>query len=281
MGLERRHVTAGGYDMPYLEAGPTDETGPARAPGDPVVLVHGFSDSSETWVESAGRLRRQHRVIAPDLPGHGLASSPGDHPYSVGSQAARLVAFLDALGLERVHLVGNSMGGAISAHLTLDHPHRVRSLTLIGAAGVAMPIASTLQQELDEGRNPFSVSTHDEYDEFLGFVVEKRPWIPSGVRAYLAEEYIRRQALNRKILDDLLDEELDLTPRLGDLRAPTLALWGNLDRLIDLSAGRVYHAEIPDARLVILHGIGHCPQVETPGRTAALLRRHFRASADV
>ena len=72
-------------------------------------------------------------------------------------------------------------------------------------------------------------------------------------------------------MSDLLRDDLDLTPRLGDLAVPTLVLWGDRDRVINLSAGRVYHERIPGARLVILHGIGHCPQIEAPGRTSALL----------
>ncbi len=267
-GVVERCVHANGFEIPYLEGGVANT-------GRDVVLIHGFSDTKDSFVDVARTLGRTHRVVLPDVPGFSKASQPWDFRYSLPAITEVLAAALDRMGLSQFHVVGNSLGGAIAAQYALNHPTRVRTLSLIGSAGVTMPVPSPLQRRLDAGDNPFVVETFEEWADFMRLVMERPPVMPGVVRGHMARTFIGRAAMNEKILEELLADDLDLTPRLGEIDAPTLALWGNCDRLIDLSAGRVFHAGIDGARLVILHGIGHCPQVEAPGRTAHTLRTHF------
>ncbi len=263
--LRRKTVRVGALTLPYLEGGV----------GEPLVLLHGFSDNKDSFVDAVRGLVGRYRVVLPDLPGFGEASSPLQFRYSLRTMAAVLRELCDALGIERMHLGGNSLGGAIAARFALDHPRRVRSLVLVCAAGVAMPRPSPLQRELDAGRNPFVLHTFEEHAAFMRFVLEVPPPVPWPVRWHLAQTFIARAELNRKIMDDLLSDDMDLTPDLVHIEAPTLVLWGDRDRLIDVSAAHVFHRRVSDSRLVILHGIGHCPQYETPPRTQALLGSFF------
>jgi pimeloyl-ACP methyl ester carboxylesterase len=143
----------------------------------------------------------------------------------------------------------------------------------VGAAGLVMPTPSPLQRQLDAGVNPFVITSLEQHEAFLRFVLEVPPPMPWAIRTYLAEAFMARASMNGKVMTDLLRDEIDLTQRLPSIQAPTLVLWGDCDRLIDLSAGRVFHQRIPDATLIILHGVGHCPQYEAPDRTAQLLSR--------
>jgi pimeloyl-ACP methyl ester carboxylesterase len=264
--LRPRRVRLGAYELPFLEGGE----------GEPLVLLHGFSDNKDTFVDLARMFTSHRRVIIPDLLGFGEASQPREFDYRLETLAAVVAELLDVLGVYRYDLGGNSLGGAVATSLALARPDAVRSLTLIASAGVEMPRPSPLQRMLDEGQNPFVLDSHEAYRSWVRFVLERPLPLPPAVERYLADEFIARASLNEKIMDDLLGGEEELTERLSDIQAPTLVLWGDRDRLIDISAGQVFHRRIPDARFVILHGIGHCPQLEAPRQTARALRDFLR-----
>lgn len=256
-----RVLRAGRFALPALVGGPEHD----RVP---LVLLHGFSDTKDSFVDVARVLTRTRRVVLPDLPGFSEASQPVDHRYTIASMAALLVEALRELAPAGAHLVGNSLGGAIAAYIGLEQPQWARSLTLIGAAGVRMPVPSAMQRHIEAGHNPFVVRSEDEYAAFVRFVVERSPPLPGPLVRRMARDFMARRAMNEKILAELVEDGLDLTERLPRLAVPTTLLWGDRDRLIDLSAGRAYHRAIPHAKLVVMHGIGHCPQVEAPGATA-------------
>src|SRR5688572_28862600 len=107
--------------------------------GEPVVLVHGFAGMKENWLQLARELSSR-RVVMPDLPGWGESERRDGEDYRVEAQVDRLAAFLDALSLERVDLVGHSMGGHIAGLFAARHPERVKTLTLVSTAGVRFEI---------------------------------------------------------------------------------------------------------------------------------------------
>lgn len=270
-GLRRKEVRVGRFTIPYLEGG--DPT------GEPLVLVHGFSDSKDSFVDTCRALGRGHRIVLPDLPGFGEASAPLDFTYDLPAFAEVVAGFFEAVGLHGVHAVGSSLGGAVLVQLTLARPSLVRSLSLVSAAGLRMPNPSPLQLRLDAGDNPFVVDSHEGYEQFMEFVLERQPPIPAPIRRHMGEEFMARAELNAKIMDDLLEGDPDLTPRLEEIEADTLLLWGDRDRLIDISAGRVYHDRLPRSRMVIFHGIGHCPQYECPEKTGRYVAQFVESLA--
>lgn len=259
--LRRREADTGRFTVPMLVGGPADD--PA-----PVVMLHGFSDTKDSFVDVARLITGQRRAILPDLPGFSEASQPTDHRYDVPGIATVLRGALDAVTEGPVHLVGNSLGGAVAAWLALEDPPWVRSLTLIGSAGVRMPVKSAMQRHIEAGHNPFVIRSAEEYSGFMRFVVERVPPGTGLVTRAMAERFMARRDMNEKILAELVAARLDLTDRLHQIQVPTMLLWGDRDRLIDLSAARTFHRCIPGSRLVVMHGIGHCPQVEAPRATA-------------
>jgi abhydrolase domain-containing protein 6 len=258
-----------GFVIPYLEGGQ----------GDPLVLVHGFSDDKDSFVDAVRPLTRHRRVILPDLLGFGEATQPTDFQYRLHSLAEVLAEFIEQVGLQRFDLGGNSLGAAVAIQLALMHPTRVRSLSLIAAAGVRMPRSSPLQEQLDAGHNPFVLRDVGEYRSWVRFVCEVPPSLPPAIEDHLARKFLDRAEMNARIMDDLLEGDEDLTPHLPDIHVPTLVLWGDRDRLVDVSAGRVIHREVPEARMVLMHGVGHCPQYEAPKQTAHLLQTFLHGTA--
>lgn len=270
-GLRRKEVDVGQFTLPYLEGGNLD--GPA------VVLIHGFSDTKDSFVDASRALASTHRLILPDLPGFSEASSPLDFTYDLASMGEVVAGFFDALEVRGADVVGSSLGGAIAVQLALTRPELVRSMVLVSAAGLRMPRPSPLQLRLDAGDNPFILKSHDDYEAFMRFAMEKLPPIPAPIRRHLADTFVRRAELNSKIMDDLLAGDWDFTPRLESVENETLLIWGDRDRFIDLSAGRVYHREMPRSKLVIFHGIGHIPQYECPGRTGRYIHGFIEAQS--
>lgn len=271
-GLERKQVDVGRFTLPYLEGGNPD--------GPTIVLIHGFSDSKDSFVDTCQALSGTYRLILPDVPGFAEASSPLDFTYDLASLTGVVAGFFDALGLRDVHVVGSSLGGAIAVQLAMTRPECLRSMSLVAAAGLKMPTPSPLQLRLDAGDNPFVVDSHEGYEDFVRFVMEKQPPIPAPIRRHLAQEFMERASLNQKIMADLLSGDWDFTPRLGDVNTESLLIWGDRDRLIDISAGRAYHRGLPNSRMVIFHGIGHIPQYECPARTGRYIARFIEAQAD-
>jgi len=262
-GVSAGSVTVDGVTMPYLSRG----TGPA------VFLVHGFGADKENWLMMSLALSRRYRVVMMDLPGFGAA---GDVPSAHGTakaQAASLAGFADQLGYHRFHLAGNSMGGGIIQRFCADYPERVRSLALLCSVGPeAEP--SEVRLALDAGEpHPLIPQSLDDGDAFLDLVMEKRPTVPRALQLYVMSQSIARRHRHEHMWQgwehgpaaDGIPEDLSA------VKAPTMVVHGDCDRVIHPSVGAALADQLPDAHLVALEGVGHVPQVEIPNRTARLL----------
>jgi abhydrolase domain-containing protein 6 len=270
--LQARSVVIDGETWHFLEGGPAD--------GETVLLVHGFGSDKDSWVLYARELTRNYRVIAPDLPGFGDSTRQPEQDYTVRPQARRLHGFVTGLGLERFHLGGISMGGHISGLYALAYPERLRTLTLIDNAGVDVPVKSDIVLEVDEGRNPLTFNTMEEFDQMLDLVTYKPIRMPGFVKRYALKQAQQNSAFFDRIFWSIVEDSPDsfMNDRLGSLQTPTLILWGRHDRLIDVSCAEVMAAAIPDNTVVVLEECGHAPIIELP-RVAAGHHRKFISSA--
>ncbi len=242
--------------------------------GVPVLFLHGFGGDLGNWLFNLDAVAESHPVIALDLPGHGQ-SDPRLPGTSLADLSGFVAAFLDSLGVERVHVVGHSMGGAIGTRLALDQPTRVASLALVNSAG--------LGNQINAGYIEGFVSAASRKE--LKPVVEQLFADPSLV--------------NRQLLDDLLKyKRLDGVPELltalgqalfGGGRqteqpglelegsgVPTLVIWGEADRIIP--AAQAGNAP-PGATVAVLPGAGHMVMMEKAGEVNSLIRRHLTAAA--
>lgn len=263
-GLVAKTIRVGDLDWPYLDGGD-----PA---GVPLVLVHGFAGDKDNWAFYAPYLKGPYRLIFPDLPGFGDTRRNPALDHSGVKQAERLGEFLTALGIERCHLGGNSMGGYIALLFALAHPARLRSLTLFNNAGVLGTEPSSLQEivEANPDASPLVPRSPAEMRDLLAYVSYRPRFVPGQFLAMLHGDMAPHLPLLDRIFAQLLDDMLHrpLNDRMGEVAVPTLIVWGRHDRLIDVTSAEVQHQGIAGSELVVFEDVGHIPMIEQPARTA-------------
>jgi len=264
--LEDGYVTAGGLRLHYVAAG-GEATG-LKMSKLPTVLVHGLGGSTMLWQPNILALSGAHvtppatgrRVIAVDLPGHGLSDKPPTE-YSVAFFTEALGSFLDALELDRVALVGHSLGGHICLQLALEQPERVARLVLVDAGGLGREIDTGFLQPMLAGLSREATETmlqglfHDPT-----FIT--RPMVDATYEA-LSQPGAWEALVAGAGAASAGDAQTEtLTDRLGELALPMLLVWGAQDTVISVAHGRAAQSAIPGAELWVAEGAGHCPQLE-------------------
>jgi len=259
--------------------------------GPPILFVHGLMSSRSTWADQWDRLAADHRVLAPDLFGHGESAKPlGD--YSLGAHAASLRDLLDALGLTSVCVVGHSLGGGIAMQLAYLFPERVERLVLVSSGGLGRELNPLLRAATLPGSEfvlPLLASgwLHDVGDSALR--VWSRAGLPSvspsstqawQALATLSDGDTRRAflATSRSVIDPG-GQTVSARNRLSGLSSrDVLLIWGARDRMIPSSHIEAARAELPRSQVEILSRSGHFPHLDEPDRFAAVLAEFVRAS---
>ena len=256
--------------------------------GRDVVLVHGLGATKASFFDTAAALSRHYRVHAIDLPGFGSSSKPARAAYNAGFFADELIGLLDALSIERAHLVGNSLGGRIALEAALQAPERVAGLGLLCPAVAFVkrgyhPLVRVLRPEFGLLPHRFGRETvakqfwsmfadPDQVDPSVGDIgVDEFQRIYASPAARLAF----LSAARNVYLDRPFGRDGFYT-RLAELERPSLFVWGTHDRLIPSAFSRQVAESLPGAEQVIIQDCGHVPQVERPDQTNGMLRRFLR-----
>jgi pyruvate dehydrogenase E2 component (dihydrolipoyllysine-residue acetyltransferase) len=255
-GAEPETVDVGGRQVQYLKLGGGDAT--------PLLFLHGFGGDINLWVFNQEALAAERPVYAIDLPGHGGSTKDvGDG--DLASFVDVVVGFMDEVGIEKAHVIGHSMGGAIAGSLAISHPGRVQSLALIASVG----LGEEINADYIEGF--IAANRRKEMRSVLGLLFAD----PDLVNRNLVNAIIRFKRLDgvdealRKTADELFhDGKQAEGPDLSGVGAPMLVVWGTEDRIIPTS-----HSEnAPDgARVEVLDGVGHMPQMEAAGQVNRLI----------
>ncbi|MBE2213568.1 MAG: alpha/beta fold hydrolase [Opitutaceae bacterium] len=269
-GLELHKIAVVDHEIAYLDGGS----------GEVVILLHGFGAEKDNWTHFARYLTAHYRVVAPDLPGFGDSSFVEGASYRIADQARRLAAFADALGIARFHLAGNSMGGQIAGQFAVLYPERVQSLVLVDCTGVKSPKMGDMETAIRRGEsNPLVVASVTEFDHRMEYLFVRQPEIPGFIKRVLVAQALDRQARHETILAQTTPEVEALEPDLGRIRARTLIVWGERDRMRDVSSVSVLQNGIAGATAVILPDCGHVPMSERPEETAAHVLRFMAGTA--
>ncbi len=264
---DSKFMTINGLDVHYKESGS----------GKPVfILLHGFGASVYSWREVMQRFAQLGRVIAFDRPAFGLTSRPmpgswvGDSPYSPESQVSLLIGMMDALGVQKAILVGNSAGGTIALEAALDHPERVTSLILVDAAVYSgggspawiRPFFNTPQ--FNHLGPLLARQLQARGDDFV-----RTAWHdPSWVSAEILAGY--RKPLQANGWDVALWEltkashPLGQVERLHELSLPVLVMTGDDDRIVPTEQSQRLYLSISGAKLAVIKEAGHLPHEEKP-----------------
>jgi pimeloyl-ACP methyl ester carboxylesterase len=238
---------------------------------DIIIMLHGFGADKDNWLEFAGELTDDYMIIIPDLPGHGESFSNMSYTYSLKNQAEWIYEFMEALTIEKAHIIGSSMGGAISAELTYRHPEKIISLGLMNSAG-PVKTESEFQRLLKKGENPLIASNMEEFEYMLDFVMEKRPYIPGPILKVLAEKKIERKEKDNKIFKDFSKDLNNINNIFGSINVPALIIWGDKDRVLHPDNAYKFHEKLSNSKVVILEDTGHLPMLEIPEKTSAVYK---------
>jgi len=254
----------------------------AEGRGSVLVLVHGIAGTSATWDDLIPRLSARHRVLAPDLLGHGESAKP-DGDYSLGAYANLLRDFLEVLGHERATLVGHSLGGGIALQFAYQFPEKCERLVLVSSGGLGREVHPVLRAAVLPGAEVVLPWLSVAARKSVGRVVHALGNLGLRASADLEESWrsfvsleepdARRAFLHtvRGIID-LHGQRVSAHDRLYLAAGlPTLILWGEKDRLIPVRHGREAHERIAGSRLEIFPGAGHFSWRDEPQRFAEVL----------
>ncbi len=276
-GLPASHTfePSPGVRVHYTDEGP--RTGRA------IVLVHGFAASVHAWRPWAERLSDRYRMIAIDLPGHGLTQTPPGYRATLEGNAQLVDALAKELRLERFILAGNSMGGAVSLSYAMTHPEKLDGLVLVCPAGWPGNGAR------GGPPGPFALLGNDIGRFFLK-LVDPRLVIPDGLRAAYHDRAMVTDAVIDRYVDLALAEghrDVLLTQRsqpdppwtpgtFRSITTPTLVMVGEQDAVIPPANSRALANAIPNAYLVAYPEGGHLPMEQLPDETARHLDAFIR-----
>lgn len=262
-----------GMRLRYLDQGPAD------APV--VLLLHGYTSSLDSWLPWVNQLKGDYRVIALDLPGHGLSRAPDGWRASPGAYAELVERFAKAQGLEKFVIGGESMGGWVAWEYALRHPSRLHGLVLIDSSGWPDE-----RPETKAKNDSFVVKAlHNPLGRAILLPLDPRASLRNGLIASFENDALVTDAMidryadmyrapgHREMLTDLLvnweDWPMATPQRLAAIRTPTLIMHGEKDVLVPIEHARLFDQAIPDSRLIVYRGVGHIPPEEAPARTAA------------
>ena len=258
-----RLVEAGGRQVNVLTMGEGEAT--------PVVLLHGFGGDLNSWFFTQLALAEGRAVHALEMPGHG-STPPSLETGDLEELAGIALAAMDALGLDTAHLAGHSMGAAIALKLAEIAPERVRSLALIGPAGLSAEI----------GDNYIDAYLEADRRKPIKEALAKLFHDPSSVTKDMVEETQKAKRVDgatdalRQIAAAMFPsgrQTADLKPVLAEVNVPVLLIWGESDRITLPLASEDLGREA-----VIVKAAGHVPQIEQPDEVNALLAAHLSAA---
>ena len=268
-----RTAILNGHEFRYLDSG----DGPA------VLFIHGLTGSYRNWLHLIDAVSTDHRVLAPDLFGHGASAKPmGD--YSLGAHAATLRDLLNLLGIERLTLVGHSFGGGIAMEFCYLFPERVERLVLVSSGGFGRDVSPLLRAATLPGAElvlPLIASSwvRGRVDA-AGRMLASTGWRASPQTtemwrgfSSLADGDTRRAflATTRSVIDPggqtvTAHDHLPMA-----IEIPTLVVWGTRDRMIPAWHATSAHQVIADCQVVLFEGAGHFPHLDEPERFAQVL----------
>ncbi len=264
-GFQRKIAKLEGLDMVYYE-NKTSRDKPT------LLMVHGYTADKTMWHRPAKILAEHFHIIAPDMAGHGETAYHPDANYGIPSQVEWLIKLLDHLKIDKVHLIGSSMGGFISAYFAKAHPERTLSISLIDPAGITSPEPSDIQTVFEqEERNMFLPETEAEFITFMGMVMAKPPFTPKFILKTMAHNHVSRRNAYAHIFEDFFDKDF-LEDDLKHIKAPTLLIWGQQDQILHVSAVPIWEDGIENCQTIVWDDLGHVPSFEAPKRTVNAIK---------
>ncbi len=227
--------------------------------GNPVIFINGLTSSVESWSHQIAAFRSRYRVLVYDCRGQGRSDKPA-RGYTGQHHTSDLLALTSHLNFGKAHIIGHSFGGYIALNYAIEYPEKVRSVVISDTAGEAYPLIEKILRSWVDAQEcggldlRFDISLPWLYAEsFIGNN-------PKKIRLF--REAFRKNDLNAVKGLTLESLENDATPRLKEIKAPTLLVLGEEDILTPYRYTRKLMEQIPHARFSLIKGCGHVPPIE-------------------
>ncbi|PXV55349.1 Pimeloyl-ACP methyl ester carboxylesterase [Dyella jiangningensis] len=271
----KRQAMAAHVDKHSVQVGDTNWVYYEGGEGPTLLMLHGFAASKEVWMKQMEQLSPHFHVIAPDLPGWGESSRVDGASYNIDAQASRLQAFIEALHLPKVVLIGHSMGGAIAGVYAAEHPEHVAELALLDSFGLKAN-ENDFSRTAMSGKNVFLFDNREQFAQATAWAFAKPLNIPGRFQDVLIARNQKDRAFLEHTFNELRDpsQYLSLQSRLDKLQMPVLGLWCHDDKIIDISALDSLRNGLKNASGIstsMLTGCNHMPIVEKPEETARII----------
>jgi pimeloyl-ACP methyl ester carboxylesterase len=257
-GLTKKEIQVDDHNIVYFEGGK----------GPTILLLHGYTGSKFNWIKFAPYLTKDYHIVIPDLPGYGESSKIEKDSYDLSNQILRLNKFVQAIQLNKFHIAGNSMGGLFAGTYAVRYPEKIISVGLFDSSGVKSPTKSTVFKMADEGINLFAINNSDDMQRLTSLLYAKPPSVPYPIEKVLLKAYISNRQIYEKEGNEIYPDFNSLEKDLPKIKAPTLILWGDQDKVIDISSVPVFEKGLKNHKTVIIKDCGHVPIIEKPQETA-------------
>lgn len=257
-GLSKKEIKIDDHKIVYLEGKPGRET---------ILLLHGYSANKDNWLFFSWYLKGYH-VVIPDIPGFGESSRIAHAKYDVASQVERLYKFNQAIKINKFHIAGNSMGGWFAGAYAVRYPGEVLSVGLFDAAGVKSPKLSEVMRMQEKGETPLLLKDEHDFSRLMSLIYVHPPFIPRPMEKMFVREVLADRSFNQKIMEEIIPDIFSLEKDLPKIKAPALILWGDKDRILDVSSVIVFEKGLKNHKTVIIDNCGHVPMLEKPQETA-------------
>ncbi|HOW56640.1 MAG TPA: alpha/beta hydrolase [Smithellaceae bacterium] len=257
-GLVKKEIKIDDHKIVYLEGGR----------GTTILMLHGYSANKDNWPRFAAFFTNNYHVVIPDLPGHGESSQLMNASYDAASQIERLHKFRQAVKINKFHIVGNSMGGWFAGAYAVRYPDDVLSVGLFDAAGVQSLEKSEVVKLMEKGESPLLLKDSNDFDRLMKLVFVNPPRTPYPFKKMFIKQGLANRPFNEKIAKDMAPGFTSLESDLPKIEAPALILWGDQDKILDISSVPVFEKGLKNYKTVIIKDCGHAPMLEKPKETS-------------
>lgn len=251
--LDNKNVNIDGYQVHYFESKNT-------ANKETLIFLHGMGNDKTSFLQTVAQMEKRYHLVLLDLAGHGENNRQLDFDYSIAGQVSFLHSFLNELKLTDVTLIGNSMGGHITAAYAIKYPDKVKRIVLVNAAGI----------KLDDNEVYFGfekkIESTEEFDEMLSRVLHNKPNFPYPIKRFMMKEINENMDfVNAALVPSIKEGNFyNLKNDISKIKANTLILWGKEDSIIRANVPKYFNDSIQKSVLKYIENTGHFPQLETP-----------------
>jgi pimeloyl-ACP methyl ester carboxylesterase len=249
---------------PFLDISGVKVHYKATGSGEEILLLHGWGGSIESMELIFDALSKSYRVVAIDFPGHGKSALP-HNPWGIPEYTDCLLRVMDALDLQRPHIIAHSFGGRVTIRLAKFHPNRVNKIILVDSAGIRPPRPPKYYFKIALAKTGKFLA---KYGGRTGQAV--RNFIYSRIGS---KDYAQAGPLQGTFIKVVNDDQTEMLPYI---QSPTLLVWGADDKDTPLASAKIMEKLIPNASLVVLENAGHFSYIDHPHKFHMIVRKFLR-----